>query len=70
MTDELLTLDDIAAIYKLSRDHVRDCVVKMPGFPDLAPGSSRRSPRWLRSEVRAFLYRKTARIPQTQLQAA
>lgn len=70
MTDELLTIDDIAAIYKLSRDHVRDRLVKTPGFPELAPGSSRRSPRWLRSEVRAFLYRKTARIPQSSPQPA
>lgn len=70
MTDELLTIDDIAALYKVSRYHARDCIVKLPGFPDLAPGSSRRSPRWLRSEVRAFLYRKSARIPQPMLKAA
>jgi hypothetical protein len=37
---ELLTLDDIAAMYKCSRWHVRDRLVKTPGFPERAPGTS------------------------------
>lgn len=55
MTEELLTIDDIAALYKCSRWHVRDRLVKTPGFPDRAPGTSWRKPRWLASDVRRWL---------------
>ena len=67
MTDELLNLDDLTAMYRCSRRHARDVIVKLPGFPPIAPGSSPRNPLWLRAEVRAFLHRKpvksTARNP-------
>ena len=63
MTDELLTLDDIAAMYKVSRWQARDNIVKAPGFPAYAPGTTWKKPRWLASEVRAFLRRKPAQIP-------
>lgn len=33
MTEELLTIDDIAALYKCSRVYARDKLVKRPGFP-------------------------------------
>lgn len=55
MTDELLTIDDIAALYKLDRKQARDSVVKTPGFPAFAPGTTWRKPRWLASDVRRFL---------------
>jgi hypothetical protein len=61
VTDELMTLDDISALYRCSRRHARDMIVKMLGFPDQAPGATPRNPLWLRSEVRAFLHRKSAR---------
>jgi predicted RNA-binding protein with PUA-like domain len=63
MTDELLTLDDIAAMYKVSRWQARDNIVKAPGFPAYAPGTTWKKPRWLASEVRAFLRRRPAQIP-------
>lgn len=63
MTDELLTLDDIAAMYKVSRWQARDNIVKAPGFPAHAPGTTWKKPRWLASDVRAFLRRKPAQIP-------
>jgi hypothetical protein len=57
MTD-LLTIDDIAEMYKVSRWQARDQIVKASGFPQIAPGSTWRKPRWLASEVRDFLHRR------------
>lgn len=50
----LLTIDDITAITKLSRAHVRDVVVKEPNFPARAPGTGPRKPRWPEDAVRKF----------------
>ncbi len=61
MTDELLNLDDITKLYRCGRRHARDVIVKLPGFPKIAPGSTPRNPLWLRTEVRAFLHRKPVR---------
>ena len=58
MTDELLTLQDIADLFRCSYTTARDIKVKLIGFPLPSPGSSVRKPLWLRSEVRAFLHRK------------
>lgn len=58
MRDELLTIDDIAALYKVKRAQARDFIVKQPGFPPTIPGSTPRLPRWLRSDVMAFIRRK------------
>jgi len=55
--DELLTADELAALYKVTRRQVLDVVVKAPGFPPIAPGTTRKKPRWLRTEVRRFLSR-------------
>ena len=52
---KLLTLDDIAAMWQVSRAYARDTLVKMPGFPAPAPGSTRKQPRWLASAVEAYL---------------
>jgi hypothetical protein len=59
IVDELMTIDDIAALYRCSRRHARDVIVKLIGFPELAPGSTRIKHLWLRDEVRDFLYRRT-----------
>lgn len=45
----LLTLDDLAEMLKLSRSHVRDCVVKQRDFPK--PVTGIRKPRWDESAV-------------------
>jgi hypothetical protein len=58
MTIELLTIEDIAALYKVSHYKARDQVVRVPGFPTPAPGSTARSRRWLASDVEAFIRRK------------
>ena len=52
----LLTLDDIAALYKTTRTRAR-LIVKMPGFPQFAPGTTWRQPRWIESEVWTFIRR-------------
>lgn len=58
MSDELLTLADLAELYRCSYRHARDVITKLVGFPELAPGSTQRNPLWLRIEVRAYLRRK------------
>ena len=58
MSDDLLTLSDIAELYRCSRRHARDVITKLMGFPEIAPGSTPRNPLWLRVEIRAFLQRK------------
>lgn len=67
---DLLTLADIAAMAHCSMRHARDVLVRLPGFPEEAPLSTPRNRLWLRSEVRAFVHRKPARIPHIRLQAA
>lgn len=58
MSDEILTLDDIAELYKVKRQQARDFIVKQPGFPAMVPGSSHRLPRWLKSDVMSYIRRK------------
>jgi hypothetical protein len=65
--NDLLTLDDIAAMWKCDRRHARDVLVKLAAFPEKAPGSTLKNPVWLRSEVRAYANRKPktpAQFPQ------
>lgn len=51
---EMMSVEDIAALWKVPRDYARDVLVKQEGFPDPAPGSTRKFQRWLRSDVEAF----------------
>ena len=55
MSEELLTLDDIASINKVSRRTARDSIVKAPDFPTIAPGSTPRKPRWPAVAVRRYI---------------
>lgn len=70
MNDEILTLEDIAAMYKVSRERARDTIVKRPDFPDLAPGSTWRQPRWVAAEVRAYIRRRSPQKSPGSLQPA
>lgn len=54
---DILTPDDLATMLGLKRKTIIDHYTKQPGFP--APLSQRR-PRWLESEVRRFMQRKSA----------
>lgn len=67
MNEELLTLTEIAELFRCSRRHARDVITKLIGFPDSAPGATPRNPLWLRKEVRDFLHRKP---PLTRLNPA
>lgn len=61
--NELLTLEDIAAMWHCSRRYARDTLTKLPGFPAPAPGSTVKKPVWLRGKVRAFYRGDTANEP-------
>ena len=64
MSDELLTLSELAELYRCSRRHARDVITKMVGFPEIAPGSTPRNPLWIRAEIRAFIHRKATKSRQ------
>jgi hypothetical protein len=53
--DHLMTIEDIAAMWKVTREHARRYLVRLPEFPDPAPGSTRKNQRWKTEDVRAFL---------------
>lgn len=68
--DPLMTLEDIAGMWRCSKRHARDVIVKTPGFPPEAPGSTPRNRVWLRKEVRDFAYRRPAQFPHEAREAA
>jgi hypothetical protein len=51
----LLSLDDIAAMYRVSRRYARDFLTKKPEFPKPAPGSTKKKPLWTEDAIRSFL---------------
>jgi hypothetical protein len=53
--NDLLTLEDIANLWKVSRDYAQRYLVKRPEFPEPAPGSTRKRPRWRAGDVMAFI---------------
>jgi hypothetical protein len=61
---ELMDLNDIAKLYRVSRRHARDVLVKQPGFPPPAPGTSVRIPLWLKKDLEDYLSGKTPRTKQ------
>lgn len=67
---ELLDLDDIAKLYRVSRRHARDVLVKQPGFPNPAPGTSSKIPLWHADKIRAYIAEEPAKIPRKTLEAA
>lgn len=71
--NDLMTIADIAEMAHCSTRHVRDVIVKLPGFPDEAPLSTPRNRLWVRAEVRSYVHRKAAKpaqIPHNSLQPA
>lgn len=52
--NDLLTLEDIAGMWRCSVRYARDTLVKMPGFPAPAPGCGVRNRVWNREEIQAF----------------
>jgi hypothetical protein len=52
---EMMSVDDIAALWKVPRDYAMNKLVKQEGFPSPAPGSTRKFQRWLRRDVERFV---------------
>lgn len=52
---DLLTVDDIAELWKVEREYALRYLVKRPEFPDPAPGSTRKRRRWRAEDVQAFI---------------
>lgn len=61
MSDDLMTIEDIARMWRCSVRHARDALVKLPGFPPPAPGSGPKHRVWVSREVRDFAHRKPTR---------
>jgi hypothetical protein len=51
----LLSIDEIAAMYRVSRRYARDHLVKKPEFPKPAPGTTKKKPLWTEDAIRAFI---------------
>jgi hypothetical protein len=51
---EMMSVEDISSLWKVPRDYARDVLVKQEGFPEPAPGSTRKFQRWLRRDVMRF----------------
>lgn len=51
---EMMSVEDIAEMWKVPRSYAMSVLVKQEGFPAPAPGSTRKFQRWLRSQVEAF----------------
>jgi hypothetical protein len=55
MTNDLLTLDDIAQLYRVSYRTARDIITKRRSFPSPVPGSTKKKPLWLRETIEAYV---------------
>lgn len=56
---EMMSVEDIAAMWKVKREYAMNVLVKMEGFPSPAPGSTRKFQRWLRRDVERFAVGET-----------
>lgn len=55
LAESLLTIDQIASTFQVSRNFARDYLVKRPDFPKPIPGSTRKKPLWLRDRIEDFI---------------
>jgi hypothetical protein len=62
--NDLMTLDDIAQRWQIKREQARRNLVKLPTFPDPAPGSTRKQPRWRSADIEQFLAGPESALPQ------
>lgn len=51
---QMMSVEDIAQMWKVPRDYALKVLVRQEGFPDPAPGSTRKFLRWRRSDVLDF----------------
>lgn len=61
MTNELITLDDIASMYRTSRRWARDVLVKRVDFPRPAVAVSQKVRRWKRHDVENWINTRSLR---------
>ena len=66
---ELLTVEDIARIWRCSVRLARDVLVKSDGFPPPAPGSGPKHRVWVAQEISDFAYRRTRQNPANDPQS-
>ena len=59
MTIKLLSLDEVASMYRVTRRYARDSLVKTPGFPAPVPGSTRKNPLWLEEQLKQYMLDKS-----------
>lgn len=52
---DLLTVDDIAQLWKVSRVRAVRYLTRLPEFPEPVPGSTRKTKRWRAEDVQRFL---------------
>lgn len=62
---ELLNLDDIAALYRCTRNHARDVITKAQDWPSPVPGCTRRRPLWLATDVQKYLSKNCTKTAQS-----
>ena len=55
LKQEIITIDDIAKMYMVSRRYARDVLTKKPGFPPPANGSTKMKPIWLEEHLRQYM---------------
>lgn len=53
--NDLLTLEDVASVYRVTYRYARDVLVKKPDFPKPIPGSTRKNPLWLRDTLERYI---------------
>lgn len=53
--DPLLTVQDLAEIFQMSKDHVKQRIVTQPDFPKPIRLTKDGYPRYIASEVQAFI---------------
>jgi predicted DNA-binding transcriptional regulator AlpA len=63
MPEELLTIEDIAALLRVSPKSVRDRIVHKPGFPPPAVVIGPRTRRWARDALIAWVEQGARQSP-------
>lgn len=59
--DELVGTADMAALWRIGREHVTNVITKRPDFPQPALNLSRKTRRWFRVEVEAWRRKHSGR---------
>ncbi len=55
MSQNLLTIADLAEKFKFSVGHIKQQIIKIEGFPDPIRFSYRGDPRWIEADIDTFI---------------